>query len=35
MRKLLAIVGAFIIGGLTVAIGTIGPQAAEAGFRLN
>jgi hypothetical protein len=35
MKRLLAIVGAFIIGGITVAIGTIGPQAAEAGYRLN
>jgi hypothetical protein len=35
MKRLLAIIGAFVIGGLTVAITAFGPQAAEAGLKFN
>ena len=35
MKKLLAIVGALITGGVAVAVASIGPQAASAGFGLN
>ncbi len=31
MKKLLAIIGAFVTGGLAVALVSIGPQLAEAG----
>lgn len=35
MNKILAIIGALITGGVGVAIASIVPQAAEAGFRMN
>ena len=35
MKKLLAIVGAFISGGLAIALMSIGPQLAMAGRELN
>jgi hypothetical protein len=34
-RKILAIVGIFLAGGLGVTLSSLMPQAAEAGFRLN
>jgi hypothetical protein len=35
MKRLLAIIGAFVIGGLTVAITAFGPHAAHAGTQFN
>ena len=35
MKRLLAILTAMVVGGITVAITAFGPQAAEAGTRFN
>jgi hypothetical protein len=35
MKRILTIIGALVTGGIGVAIASVVPQAAEAGFRFN
>jgi hypothetical protein len=35
MKKILAVIGALVAGGLTVSVASLVPQAVEAGFKVN